>query len=178
MEFKRRIIEMAKFVLPVYNVWDGRAFLLAVGDFKSGDFNVMTIGWGSMGRMWSKPYVAVVIRPTRYTYGFMEKYDNFTVSLLPDSFKDILTYCGTYSGRDVDKIKETGLTPIKSNKVSSPGFDEAELIIECKKIYFDDYKPSNFLKASIHSKYPLKDYHRLYYGEIIEVNGIKAYIGK
>jgi len=178
MDNKRKIIDPSKFILPVYDVWVSKAFLLAAGDFKSGDFNVMTIGWGSVGCMWSKPYVAVVVRPTRYTYGFMERYDNFTVSLFPDSFEDVLTYCGTYSGRDVDKIKETGLTPVKSNKISSPGFDEAELIIECEKIYFDDYKPANFLKPSIHSKYPLKDYHRMYYGEIISVSGTEAYIQK
>lgn len=175
MKIKRRTIEPTKLTLPVYDVWDNRWFLLASGNYKSRDFNMMTVAWGSMGCMWSKPYVAVVVRPTRYTYNFMEGYGDFTLSLFPKSFEDILTYCGTNSGRDVDKIKETGLTPIASQKIASPGFDEAELIIECKKIYFDDYKPSNFLKPSIHSKYPLKDYHRMYYGEIYAISGIETY---
>lgn len=175
MDTKRKRIKAADFTLPVYDIWDNRSFLLASGDFKNGKFNIMTIGWGSIGCMWSKPYIAVVVRPSRYTYSFMERYNNFTVSLFPKSFEDILTYCGTHSGWDVDKVKETGLTPIESYKVSSPGFDEAELIIECEKIYFDDYKPANFLKPSIHSHYPLKDYHRMYYGEIFAINGTEAY---
>ena len=175
MDNQRALIKPEKLVFPVYNVWSKRCFLLTSGDFKSDNFNTMTIAWGSFGRMWSKPYVSVVVRPTRYTYGFMERYDNFTLSLFPESFGNILNYCGTHSGRDVDKIKETGLTPEASKYVSSPGFDEAELIIECTKIYFDDYKPDNFLKPYVHNNYSLKDYHRMYYGEILAIHGLGKY---
>jgi flavin reductase (DIM6/NTAB) family NADH-FMN oxidoreductase RutF len=80
------------------------------------------------------------------------------------------------SGKDVDKIKESGITPIPSLKVEAPGFDEAELIIECRKIYFDDFHPKHFLDVSIDGNYPERDYHRVYLGEIVTINGIGKYL--
>ena len=66
-------------------------------------------------------------------------------------------------------MEHTGITPVKSKLVSSPSFKEADMILECRKIYFDDIKPDNFLDSSIDDNYPLKDYHRIYYGEILKV---------
>ena len=105
----------------------------------------------------------------------MEKYDTFTLTAFPNKFKDQLKYLGTVSGRDEDKILKSGLTIISSEKVSAPGFEEAELIIECKKIYWDDFKPDNFIDDSIERSYPEKDYHRIYFGEIQLINGIEKY---
>jgi len=86
-----------------------------------------------------------------------------------------LNLLGTKSGRDGDKIAETKLTVIGSQKIEAPAFLEAELIIECKKIYWDDFKPANFLDPSIEGKYSNNDYHRMYFGEILEINGIDNY---
>ena len=117
----------------------------------------------------------VVVRPQRYTYEFMEKYDDFTLTAFSPGYKDALKLCGTKSGRDMDKIKEAKLTPIASTDIGSPGFEEAELIIECKKIYSEDFKPEKFLVPEIDKCYPDKDYHRVYFGEIVNISGVGKY---
>ena len=82
---------------------------------------------------------------------------------------------GSHSGRDTDKIAETGLTPIASSAVAAPGYDEAELIIECRKIYWQDMDPSQFVDPSIEQHYPEKDYHRIYFGQVLGVQGTEQY---
>ncbi len=174
---KRRRINNEDFILLAYRAWEKDWFLLTAGDFGLGRFNTMTVAWGSIGAMWGKPFVMAVVRPHRYTYRFMEEYSSFTLCLFPPQYKDKLSFCGSKSGRDVDKIKECGLTPIASGKIAAPGFDEAELIIECRKIYFDDFKPERFLENGIQKNYPKGDYHRMYFGEILSINGIAKYSG-
>ena len=137
----------------------------------------MTIGWGLFGTMWSVPAALVVVRPSRYTYEFMERFDNFTVTAFPKGFRRDLGYLGRISGRDEDKLAKTKLTAIASDLVSSPTFAEAELSVECKKIYFTDYDPEHFLAPYIHEQYDGGDYHRLYYGEILQIKGISKYQG-
>jgi flavin reductase (DIM6/NTAB) family NADH-FMN oxidoreductase RutF len=130
--------------------------------------NTMTASWGGMGVLWNKNVCFCVIRPTRYTYEFMEKSDNFTLCFFTEKYRDVLNFCGTHSGRDVDKIEMTGLTPLEgSNGIVF--FDEARLVIETSKIYFQDLNPENFLDDSIDGNYPKKDYHRMYIGEIDRV---------
>ncbi len=155
--------------LSPHDLFSRQWLLLTAGDFPSGEFNTMTIGWGSMGTMWGRPYVSVVVRPTRYTYQFMERFETFTLTTFPETFRSALTLLGKTSGRDEDKIAHAGLHPIASKLVSAPTFQEAHLTLECKKIYFADFDPSRFLDPTIEQKYPLKDYHRVYYGELLYV---------
>ncbi len=149
--------------------------LLTSGDFKNGTFNTMTVGWGSLGVMWSKPFVQVVVRPTRYTYNFMNQHDTFTLCALPEKYRKALELLGSKSGRHGNKIAEAEIQPIASTIVAAPSFAEAELIIECRKIYWDDFKPDHFLDHHIHANYPLKDYHRIYFGEIMAILGEDKY---
>lgn len=130
----------------------------------------MTVAWGSLGAMWNKPFVQVVVRPVRYTYEFMERYDTFTLCAFPEAYRKALSLLGSKSGRDSDKIAESGLTPIPSTKVTAPGFAEADLIVECRKIYWDDFDPAHFLLPEIAQNYPQKDYHRVYFGEIVAIH--------
>jgi flavin reductase (DIM6/NTAB) family NADH-FMN oxidoreductase RutF len=95
----------------------------------------------------------------------MEKCSIYTLSFLEEQYRDILTYCGTKSGRDVNKVAETGLTPVLDN--DSIYFAEARLALICKKIYFQDMISAHFLDPAIDEFYPLKDYHRMYVGEIV-----------
>lgn len=139
-------------------------FLITAG-MKS-KFNTMTAAWGGFGILWNKPVVFTFIRPTRFTYGFAEEFDGFTISFFDSKYRKALNFCGTKSGKDVDKIKETGLIPVESEN-GNIYFEEAKLVMDCQKIYFDDLKPENFLAGFIESKYPLKDYHRMYVGEIL-----------
>jgi len=158
-------------LVPAVHVWHRQWLLLAAGDLGKGEYNVMTVGWGGFGVMWNKPLAMIVVRPTRYTIRFTDAFDSFTLCAFPEEHRRSLSYCGSHSGRDGDKVKASGLTPVPSRTVAAPGFDEAELIIECRKIYGDDLDPSRFLDPSIESHYPRKDYHRMYFGEIVAVSG-------
>jgi flavin reductase (DIM6/NTAB) family NADH-FMN oxidoreductase RutF len=169
------IIPFDKFIARPHDLWNNRWLLLTCGDYSEKTFNTMTVAWGSMGTMWNKPFVQVVVRPSRYTYQFMEKYKTFTLCVFPEKHRDALQLLGSRSGRDSDKIRESGLTPIACQKIDAPGFAEAELIIECRKIYFDDMAADHFLDSDITSHYPEKDHHRIYFGEIIRVSGIEGY---
>lgn len=131
-------------------------------------YNTMTASWGGFGVLWNKNVCFCVIRPTRYTYEFAEKADSFTLSFFGEEYKKALEFCGTKSGRDVDKAAETGLTPIPGSLPETTCFAEARLVIECKKIYFQDLDPTKFLDPDIEKNYPQKDYHRMYIGEIVE----------
>ena len=139
--------------------------LITAGNRES--FNTMTGAWGGLGIMWAKHVAWCVIRPNRYTYKFIEESPFYTLSFLEEQYRDILTYCGTKSGRDVNKVTETGLTPVFGENTIY--FAEAKLVLECKKIYAQDILPKNFLSPEIEEYYPQKDYHRMYLGEIVKV---------
>jgi flavin reductase (DIM6/NTAB) family NADH-FMN oxidoreductase RutF len=162
-------------VVKAHHLWNNQWVLLTSGDFAEARFNSMTIGWGSLGVMWGRPFAQIVVRPVRYTHEFMERYETFTLCTFPESHRRALELLGTKSGRHGDKIAESGLTPIPSTTVAAPGFDEAELIIECRKIYWDDMEPSQFLDPSIEEHYPQKDYHRVYFGQIVAIHGETRY---
>ncbi|MBW2059532.1 MAG: flavin reductase [Deltaproteobacteria bacterium] len=171
----RESIPVEKLLLKPHYLWDHQWALLTSGDFAKGEFNSMTVGWGSLGTMWGKPFAQVVVRPIRYTYRFMEQYDTFTLCTFGEDYRKALELLGTKSGRDGDKIAESGLTPIASTRVAAPGFRQAELIVECRKIYWDDMEPGHFLDPHIEENYPQKDYHRIYFGEILAISGERAY---
>jgi flavin reductase (DIM6/NTAB) family NADH-FMN oxidoreductase RutF len=158
-----------------HSIISKRWLLLTAGEFAPGKFNSMTISWGSVGEIWNKPFFQVVVRPQRYTREFMESSDCFTLCVFPEASKPALSLLGSKSGRDCDKIKLSGLTPIASTQVASPGYDEAELIIECRKMYWQDIDPAHFLDSSIEANYANKDYHRAYFGEIVAVSGTDKY---
>jgi flavin reductase (DIM6/NTAB) family NADH-FMN oxidoreductase RutF len=172
---KRRPIDFPEFQVQPYSLLARQWLVLTCGDLKTGRYNSMTVGWGSFGVMWNKPFVQVVVRPTRYTYEFMDRYPTFTLCALGKKYREALQILGTRSGRDGNKIAETGLTPIPSTKVAAPGFNEAQLILELKKMYWADFSPENFFDPTIEELYPQKDYHRIFYGEILAINGTGEY---
>lgn len=133
--------------------------------------NTMTIGWCQAGRLWSLRTCTVYVRPERYTYGFMEDSDYFTVSVLPAAMKNAMALCGARSGRDVDKIRECGLT-VRTGAGGAPFFEEAELVLVCKKLYAQDLDPAAVLPAGEEGVLPhygaKGGWHRAYTGEIVE----------
>ncbi|BAI80899.1 conserved hypothetical protein [Deferribacter desulfuricans SSM1] len=129
--------------------------------------NPMTASWGGFGILWHKNVVYTFIRPTRYTFELMEKTEYFTLSFFDEEYRDVLNYCGTKSGHDIDKVKETGLSVVKDDNFIY--FEEAEAVYCCKKLCFADLNPSNFLEDEIETFYPKKDYHRMYIGEIVHL---------
>jgi flavin reductase (DIM6/NTAB) family NADH-FMN oxidoreductase RutF len=130
-------------------------------------YNTMTASWGGFGVLWNKPVVWCVIRPGRYTYEFTEKSDTFTLTFYAEEHRSALNLCGTKSGRDIDKAAATGLTPAAGMLEGTTIFEQARLVLECRKLYFQDIDPKNFLDPSIEDNYPDKDYHRMYIGEIV-----------
>jgi len=138
--------------------------LITAGNLES--FNTMTASWGALGELWHRKVCFCFIRPTRYTYQFIEKEHFFTLSFFDEKYREVLEYCGAHSGKHVDKITATNLTPLTS-KSESVYFAEARLVFECKKIYYQDLIPTNFLHAEINLEYPQKDYHRMYIGQIL-----------
>lgn len=162
-------ITVEELVVNPYQFWDKQGILLTSGDLAAGHFNTMTVGWGSLGVMWGFPFVQVAVRPNRYTFKFMEQYGTFTLCAFPDAYHAALQLLGTKSGRDGDKISESGLTLTQSTRVAAPCFAEANLVLECRKIYWDDLAGGHFLEPKIENRYPQKDYHRIYFGELLAV---------
>ncbi|MBN2662760.1 MAG: flavin reductase [Bacteroidales bacterium] len=125
--------------------------------------NTMTASWGGIGHLWNKDVAYIFIRPHRYTYDFVEQNDFFSLSFFEEKYRDVLKLCGTKSGRDIDKMN-LKITPIIDDE--NIFYNEAEIVMLCKKIYYQDIDFQNFLDNSIHKNYPLQDYHRMYIGEI------------
>ena len=183
----RTDIPLERLSLLPFHVWNERWFLLAAGEFGQPDsradpaarrYNFMTVSWGGLGVMWGKPFALVVVRPTRHTRRFIDEADSFTLSVLPEQHRRALNYCGSRSGRDEDKVKGSGLTPVSSRCVRAPSFDEAELVLECRKMYFSDLDPSHFLDPGIEKNYAARDYHRVYLGEILAAQGVDTWRGE
>ena len=145
------------------NMWG----LVTAGD--SNACNTMTVSWGAVGELWGRDMATVYIRPQRYTEEFLNSNDYFSLSFYkPEDKKRIHGVCGSKSGRDVDKVKECNLTPCFDEK--APYFDEAELVLICKKVAKSKFDPKDFLDSSIEKDwYPQKDFHYIYYGAIEKV---------
>jgi len=131
--------------------------------------NVMTIGWGLPGILWGKPFFMVAVRPSRYTYQFIEETGDFTVNVPRRGMEEIVTYCGTVSGRTHNKFEEKGLTALPSKHVESPIIEECIINYECKVAYKTKVAREGLPPGIISSCYPGGDYHTLYFGEIVAV---------
>ncbi len=129
--------------------------------------NCLTASWGGMGYLWNKPVATIYIRPQRYTKEFIEREEYFTLSFFDESYKKMFAYCGSKSGRDVNKVKECNLTTFET-KNGSIAYTEARLVIECKKVFAAPFEEKNFIDKSLLSNYTAKDYHIQYIGEITD----------
>lgn len=132
---------------------------------KKGGLQHHDLRLGYPGVLWNKPIAVIFVRPTRHTYKFANKYDYFTLSFFSEKHRPALKFCGSHSGRDCDKAREAGLTAGFTPR-GNVYFKEARMVLECKKIYFDDLDPKRFLDPGTEKNYPQKDYHRFYVGEV------------
>ncbi len=130
-------------------------------------YNTMTASWGGAGVLWNKNVTFSFVRPQRYTFEFMESNDYYTLSFYDKKYKNALKLCGSVSGRDVDKVKKIGFCEVFDN--DSIYFNEAKLVIICKKIYGQFLDPACFIDKSICGLYKNEDYHKLFIGEIVKV---------
>lgn len=148
----------------------GKGVLLTTA--ADGKVNTMTIGWGTLGIQWKKPIFIAFVRQSRYTKELLDKNPEFTVNIPYGEYdKSVLGICGTRSGRDIDKIRELGLTPEASETVSVPGIWQFPLTLECKVIYRQEQDPAAISEENTARYYPKEDgqsgdYHTAYYGEV------------
>lgn len=132
-------------------------------------FNTMTASWGTWGHLWERDVAICFVRPQRYTYGFMERASTYTLSFYEEAWRPALEYCGGHSGRDVDKVRETGLVPFET-PAGAVAFEQARLVLECRKLYAGDIKEAGFIDpALVDEVYGKRDFHRFYVGQITRV---------
>ena len=143
----------------------GKEWMLITAGDENG-WNTMTASWGFMGVMWGKNVIETVIRPSRYTIEFVEKNDLFTVSFFGEEYRKALQFCGSHSGRDCDKAKETGLTPLFTDGTAA--FEEASMIFVCRKVYAQDMDTRQLAEEHRHW-YDKDGVHKAFMGEIVKV---------
>ncbi|MBQ8475179.1 MAG: flavin reductase family protein [Clostridia bacterium] len=138
----------------------GRDWMLVCAE-KNDKFNAMTASWGGMGVLWRKNVAFVFVRPQRYTYEFIEKSDNLTLSFFGEEYREALRICGTKSGRECNKIAEAGLTPFSVND-GCTAFKEASVIMECTKMYGGFLSAEDVIEPAVLNEYVNGDYHKMY----------------
>ena len=130
--------------------------------------NTMTVSWGGVGVLWNKPVAFIFIRPQRYTFEFLERGDKFTISFFDEKYRKALAFCGSKSGRDHDKPKETGLEPAFTGD-GTPYFEQARLVLVCKKMYAQYLNEESVIDRETVLPNYNGDYHKMYVGDIVEV---------
>jgi flavin reductase (DIM6/NTAB) family NADH-FMN oxidoreductase RutF len=151
-----------------FNLIGGEWMLVSAGDENS--CNTMTASWGHLGCLWGRndPTAVIYLRPSRYTKEFVDREGYFTLCVMDKSFKKQMAYLGSVSGRDEDKIGKAGLTPVYAD--NTVWFQEAKLVLVCKKLYHSELQESGFLyQETIDQNYPLRDFHTMYVGKIEKV---------
>jgi len=131
--------------------------------------NPMTIGWGTIGIVWGKPVFAVLVRPSRFTHGLMEKAAAFSVNVPPQSLGDVCMFCGSKSGRDVDKIAETGITVQPGKSIDVPTIADCPIHYECRMLHRNQVDRTTLAEDVAASAYRSGDYHTIFWGEIVGV---------
>ena len=144
----------------------GKEWMLITGG-NMDDYNTMTASWGQLGVLWNKNVITCYIRPNRYTYEYVEKGDTFTVSFYGEEYRKALSFCGSHSGRDCDKAKETGLTPAEFD--GNVAFAEADMVFVCRKLYSHQFEQEKVPKEVADWIYTRVPPHTMFIGEIVEV---------
>ena len=153
----------------------GQEWMLSTAGNEENGYNTMTAAWGHLGSIWHMPgqkdpmaTAVAYARPQRYTKEFVDREDLFTLTFFDESWKKQLGYLGTVSGRDEDKIKKAGLTPVFED--GTVWFEEAKLVLVCRKLYQQELRPEGFTDQEVLEKnYPRRDMHTMYIGEIQKV---------
>jgi len=151
----------------------GKEWMLVTSGNKD-RFNTMTASWGGIGWLWNRPVAFVFIRPERYTHDFIERESRLTLSFYKEECRGILQFCGTKSGRDVDKVKETGLNPVALES-GAMTFEQARLTLDCRKLFKSPMAEANFIDKSILEKWygnkPGGSLHDVY---VVEIENVYA----
>lgn len=151
--------------IEAFSQFDKKWALVTAGTLEH--YNTMTISWGGLGTLWSKPVATVYVKPIRHTWNFLNENDMFTVSFFPDAYRKDLAILGTKSGRDGDKVALTSLTPAHCD--ASVMFEQAEVTLLCRKIYWQDLNRDAMIDDVVHTYYETEAPHRMFIGEVVRV---------
>ncbi len=136
---------------------------------EQGNTNTMTIAWGHIGVVWSKPVFIAYVRYSRYTYDVLLNAVDFTINVPKEgTLKEALKIAGSKSGRDIDKFDAANLTLVPSKKVNTPVIKECELQYECNINYTQTQEPALIPDDIKASHYKNHDTHIMFYGEIVD----------
>lgn len=158
------------FNVDIFKLFDDHWALLTAGT--PDDYNTMTISWGSLGTIWAprgngRQIATVYVKPSRYTFGYLEKSDYYTISFFPESCRKDMAYLGSHSGRDEDKLAATSLTPAEKSN-GTMGFEEAALTLVCHKLYSDAFKKEGIPADIVQAYYDGDEPHHFFIGEIVD----------
>lgn len=145
----------------------GEDGLLLVTSDVSGKPNVMTIGWATIGLIWARPVMIVLVRPSRHTCSRLAESPDFTVNVAPPEMAEAVARCGVVSGRDHDKFAECGLTLTPGREVQVPIIEQCAIHYECRTVHRNDLVPEAIAPALVERFYPRGDFHRVFFGEIL-----------
>ena len=143
----------------------GDEWMLISAAKQDGEINFMTASWGGMGVLWGKNVCFIFVRPSRYTYEFVEESSHVSLSFFDADYRSKLVFCGTKSGRDYDKAKECGFNI--SVEDSCPVFEEAKITVKARKLYASMIKPDDFVDKSCIDD--VNNLHKMYVYEIEEI---------
>ena len=140
--------------------------------------NAMTISWGALGIDWRHPTFTTYVRESRFTKGILDKTGVFNIAIgAGEQAKKILGVCGSKSGRDMDKVKECGLTLVDGEVTGVPAIEEFPLTLECKVVFKELKDPMAMTAANREQFYPetdgKRDNHIIYEGEIVAAYQVK-----
>jgi len=132
------------------------------------EVNTMTIGWGMVGLIWNKPIFQVLVRKSRHTHDLLERSEDFTVSFpIGKDLKEALAFCGSISGKEVNKLERPFISTKKGKKVHAPIISECNLHYECRIVAKQELVEDQIGTDLGTMFYGNGDYHTLYYGEIV-----------
>jgi flavin reductase (DIM6/NTAB) family NADH-FMN oxidoreductase RutF len=141
--------------------------LLLASTKKDGKSNVMAIGWATVGIIWGKPIFQVLVRPSRYTYEFIENSMVFTVNVPTDAMRRWVGITGSVSGRNVDKFGQYNVVTSPALNVPTITINDCPMVYECRVVHFNDVLPPHLSDDIERGAYKGSDYHRIYFGQIL-----------
>lgn len=163
---KWREVKASELMFNPFTLIDQEWMLVTAGTQQA--HNTMTASWGGFGVLWKRYVSMIFVRPQRYSMEFLEHENCYTLNFFDRPYRQALAYCGSHSGRDVDKDHETGLTA--RYDLDAPYYEEARIVMVCRKLHGQPLDPGCFLDPSIEPEnYPDKDYHKLFIAEITKV---------
>jgi flavin reductase (DIM6/NTAB) family NADH-FMN oxidoreductase RutF len=173
MDYNRREIKLPEYLGRIYTELHKGVLITTQGDGKP---NAMTISWGALGIDWARPVFTTYVRHSRYTHELLERGGEFTVNIpFGEADRKIMGFCGSKSGRDIDKFAALGLTAVPSLSVAPPAIAQLPLTLECRVVNKGEQSIDALTDAAKDRFYPavdgVRDTHTIYYGEIL-----RAYI--